>query len=79
MPSETAIDYDRPTAVLFTHSFNGLSLEDIIGMGPTRPTLEQVRAVDFVMEMTESGTYIAHPTSAESHIHILGQDIVWPT
>lgn len=67
MPSKTATDYDRPKA---THSFNGLTLEDVIGMGPTRPTLEQVRAVDFVMEMTDSGTYVAHPTSAESHIDI---------
>ena len=70
MPSKTATDYDRPKAVLFTHSFNGLTLEDVIGMGPTRPTLEQVRAVDFVMEMTDSGAYVAHPTSAESHIDI---------
>lgn len=70
MPSETATDYDRPKSVLFTHSFNGLSLEDVIGMGPTRPTLEQVRAVDFVMEMTEGGIYVAHPTSSESHIHL---------
>jgi hypothetical protein len=65
MPSKTATDYDRPKAVLFTHSFNGLALEDVIGMGPNRPTLEQVRAVDFVMEMTDSGAYVAHPTSAQ--------------
>jgi hypothetical protein len=40
-----------------------LTVADVIGMGPNRPTWEQVRNTDLIIEIRSDGSLRAHDTS----------------
>lgn len=51
--------------VIYVHEVPGhLDVSDVIGMGPNRPTWEQVRNAELIIEVRSDGTLRAHDVSA---------------